>query len=185
MRYHINPKTGNVGKCSALKKCPFENSEYFHYSDREKALKQAEFLNLFEYESTKTPTESFEPKNLELYVWEEYKEVYEIFKDNPRIVGRTRVVFFLEDGAVVKVPFTEEGIAANRYEADVFNEEDPFIKMAKCNLEKVTENSPEILRMEKVTPILYWDKPAPDWVSFVDCQQVGINSKGDLVAYDL
>ena len=44
MKYHINPKTGNPGKCSAKITCPFGNDDV-HYNSREEAREAYEKIN--------------------------------------------------------------------------------------------------------------------------------------------
>lgn len=104
-------------------------------------------------------------------------------------VGRTRAVFDRGDGYMVKVPLNGEGFMANRSESLTSASDDTFIPVAKCWMEEDTSipgGSIDILVMEKVTPIEEIDyKKLPDWVGFVDCAQVGHDSKGKLVAYDL
>jgi hypothetical protein len=101
-------------------------------------------------------------------------------------VGRTRAVFDMGDGNVIKVPLNQEGAAASRNEYHSYNMDDPFIPVAKCDFYEEYERVP-LLIMEKVdtnVPDRY-GKDKPDWVSYVDGAQVGYNSKGELVAYDL
>lgn len=42
--FHINPKTGEVGRCRAEKSCPF-GGEDIHFSTKEDASKAAELVN--------------------------------------------------------------------------------------------------------------------------------------------
>jgi hypothetical protein len=41
-RYHINPKTGNPGLCTAKNQCPFGDLDKDHYSTRRSALEAYE-----------------------------------------------------------------------------------------------------------------------------------------------
>lgn len=43
-RYHFNPYTGDPGKCSAKKRCPFGDSETEHFATSEEATKAYEAL---------------------------------------------------------------------------------------------------------------------------------------------
>lgn len=54
--------------------------------------------------------------------------------------------------------------------------------LAKCRLIKTSDNY-NVLVMEKVEYAEYQSN-MPRWVDFIDCQQVGFDSKGQLVAYD-
>ncbi len=54
--------------------------------------------------------------------------------------------------------------------------------LAKCRLIHTSDNR-NVLVMEKVEYAEYQSN-MPFWVDFIDCQQVGFNFKGQLVAYD-
>ena len=54
--------------------------------------------------------------------------------------------------------------------------------LARCRLINTSDNR-NVLVMEKVEYAEYQNN-MPFWVNFVDCQQVGFNFKGQLVAYD-
>lgn len=106
--------------------------------------------------------------------------------------GRTRVVFEFDDENVVKIPFTGEGYMASGYEVKSSNyyKENPvdaYIPTADCRFETIAIGDSEIdvLVMERVTHARLGYKDLPDWVMSVDCGQVGYNSRGVLVAYDL
>lgn len=104
-------------------------------------------------------------------------------------VGRTRAVFDMGDGHVIKVPLNGEGFMANRSEALTSASEDQFIPVAKCwqeDREEFPGGPVGVLIMEKVTPLEKVSyKELPDWVGYVDCGQVGYDKSGKLVAYDL
>jgi len=99
------------------------------------------------------------------------------------MVGRTRAVFDLGDGRMMKVPFNDEGLLANWQEHRVYRETDPFIPVAPCEWDEVY--GVRVLLMEKVTPTLESYKNLPDWAGSVDGAQVGYTTDGRLVAYDL
>lgn len=48
MTWHVNPDTGNAGKCSATKNCPFGGSE-LHFEDKYEAIERAEKLMSSKY----------------------------------------------------------------------------------------------------------------------------------------
>lgn len=100
--------------------------------------------------------------------------------------GGTRATFFLPTGVVVKVPFTMEGLDSNYSEASWSEKygKDGYIPIAEAFIE--TWDGLDVLIMERVTPLLRFSyKDVPDWVGSVDCGQVGYDSEGVLVAYDL
>lgn len=94
--------------------------------------------------------------------------------------GRTRLVFDRGDGYVLKVPLNWEGITDSYNESEWSSE---YIPVAKCHIEELGEVP--VLVMEKVSIVQRDFKELPDWTMSVDCQQVGLNSKGQLVAFDL
>ena len=84
---------------------------------------------------------------------------------------------------VVKFPKCREyGEADNVLEAEACRGGEPCI--ARCRLIRVAGY--DCLVMEWVEPIDYTGAPLPlpDWVDWIDCQQVGHNRRGRLVAYD-
>lgn len=95
--------------------------------------------------------------------------------------GRTRVVYDRGDGTVVKVPLSWQGCRDNWQEAG-WDAEETGIPIARCYTQEV--DGIPLLVMEKVTPITDQEE-MPLWASRVDCYQVGINSAGYAVAYDL
>lgn len=93
--------------------------------------------------------------------------------------GRTRAVF-RERGYVVKVPMNDSGVADNHHEAYLFQrygKKDSFIPYARCRMVGM------LLVMEYVEHV-GWRKTDPNWTGYVDCGQVGLNAKGQLLAYD-
>lgn len=102
--------------------------------------------------------------------------------------GRTRAVFDRGDGYVIKMAIDYEGQSANGYEASCYEKQDEYsyIPVAQCFIE-MSGNVP-LLIMEKLDVdtaqgMSYRD--LPQWVGSVDCKQVGFNSAGELVAFDL
>ena len=91
--------------------------------------------------------------------------------------GRNRIVYDYKPGWVIKFPKNENGELDNWRESRWNSKEIPI---AKCYLEDIEGQC--CLVMEKLKPA---KGPFPSWVDFIDCQQVGINSNGELVAYDL
>lgn len=91
--------------------------------------------------------------------------------------GRHRLTFFAGD-YVVKYPKSSWGAAVNRSEAyDTFD-----FPTAKCWIEEV--GSVELLWMEKVSRVNPYASYLPEWANAIDAAQVGVNKKGELVAYD-
>lgn len=99
------------------------------------------------------------------------------------LIGRTRAVFDMGNGYMMKVPFNDEGEYANGNEVRASAAEDPMIPVAECFYNKVEDV--DVIMMEKVDRITVDFARMPAWVGYVDCGQVGLNRKGDLVAYDL
>lgn len=98
------------------------------------------------------------------------------------LLGRTRAVYVTGEGHVIKVALNDEGEAANHNEAYASTLTDTFIPVAACHLELISDI--QVLIMETVAHVGYHDGE-PDWVSWVDCGQVGTTQDGRLVAYDL
>lgn len=121
--------------------------------------------------------------------WEEYehkvrKFIQKLTKQyGTPDIGRTRAVFDLGDGTVMKVPYTNEGEMANGRENKASSEENPFIPVATSHYEQ--HDGVDVLIMEKIEIADVDYKNMPQWVGYVDCGQVGYNSKKELVAYDL
>lgn len=98
--------------------------------------------------------------------------------------GRERYTFFRPSNPriVYKVPLNLEGIRANTREAEAFKKDD-HIKVARCRVVYPNKDiGIPVLAMEFVTPTT---DELPWWSDFVDCQQVGKNHRGNIVAYDL
>lgn len=97
--------------------------------------------------------------------------------------GRERAVFDMGDGYVLKVPKNTDGMLANEREYKLYNNHKDWDapKFAYCELITIGEISC-CLKMEKVRPLL--DEKKPDWASYIDCQQVGIDKNNTVVAYD-
>lgn len=104
--------------------------------------------------------------------------------------GRNRSVY-RRDNYVVKVPLSDYGLSDNWHEAQLFRKwgQDPdktFIPYARCRMVGV------LLVMEYARyrgPLsdetgYIPHENLPNWASYVDCQQVGYNRAGKLVAYD-
>lgn len=97
--------------------------------------------------------------------------------------GGTRVVFDTGDGNVIKIAYNDYGVQANGNEVN--RPEDHWIPVAKCEFFEDSQGSGLCIIMEKVEVVTTFLLDKPYWVDYVDCQQVGYNSKGELVAYDL
>lgn len=100
--------------------------------------------------------------------------------------GTTRVALEhpYDSGWIAKVPTTDRGVFQSILESEVsFSEgKNGDIPIADCYL----DDRDLILWMERVTPLLEGTRVGlPDWVYLVDCGQVGYDSQGTLVAYDL
>jgi hypothetical protein len=103
--------------------------------------------------------------------------------------GRTRICFAHRGARVVKIPFTREGYQASSREVSTYEnfQKDPnagWIPTAECRFFKLDFANIWLLSMERVVRPEFGE-PRPDWVDSVDCGQVGYNSAGELVAYDL
>jgi hypothetical protein len=103
--------------------------------------------------------------------------------------GRTRICFLEDDNRVIKIPFTREGYQASSREVHTYEnfKKDPeagWIPTAECYFTQVAGIDIWLLSMERVIRPQFGD-PRPPWVDSVDCGQVGYNSAGELVAFDL
>lgn len=98
--------------------------------------------------------------------------------------GRDRHTFNRGDGYVLKLGHDSCGDEANLHEAFLFAKHGYHGKIpyAKCHIEYM-QGFP-ILIMEWVEHTDLPRKKLPRWVDSVDCQQVGYNKQGLLVAYD-
>ena len=96
--------------------------------------------------------------------------------------GQGRLGFDTGRGYVVKLPWNYKGDEHNISEYVRWRHREQFCaEFARCRLTVISGIN--VLVMEKVT------EPAPDfeypeWTCAIDCQQVGFNRKGQLVAYD-
>lgn len=94
--------------------------------------------------------------------------------------GTQRRVYKHKD-FVIKVPLDWDGLNSNDKEARTYRSAvDGWllsIKHARC---KLHHNG--LLIMEYAEPA--YRKSLPRWTCYVDCQQVGYNHKGQVVAYD-
>lgn len=104
--------------------------------------------------------------------------------------GRTRICF--ADGAdrIIKIPFTLEGYQGSSREVSTYenfqkNPDAGWIPTAECSFVKIKGADIWLLSMERLLEFPKFGEPRPKWVDSVDCGQVGYNSKGELVAYDL
>lgn len=100
--------------------------------------------------------------------------------------GRNRGVF-LFNTYVVKLPITEFGVADNDWEGSISDGPDPYVHHARTRM--AYHNGIPILFMERVqyatiAKMVKLYGTEPDWVSSVDCGQVGWNGRGKLVAFD-
>lgn len=99
--------------------------------------------------------------------------------------GRTRKVYLTRSGRyVLKVPVDGYGENANATEAEDYKRGGFLGRQFLARCRRVTINGLWCLLMEKVNPLSFGDEQMPDWASFVDCRQVGINRRGKVVAYD-
>lgn len=99
--------------------------------------------------------------------------------------GRHRVVYRHKDW-VIKVPHNESGVQANLNEYNLFkrnkidvNQRGVEITYARCRLLKNM-----FLVMEYVEDTPRTRQSRPNWSDFIDCRQVGLNRRGEYVAYD-
>ena len=100
------------------------------------------------------------------------------WQDLPCLEARTRKVYLGKDW-VYKVATNDEGFFANGIEAAHYKKGSPYIPIAECYL------IDEVLKMRRVTPADILGDHMPEWTLSVDCQQVGYDHQGKLVAYDL
>jgi len=99
--------------------------------------------------------------------------------------GRYRRVYLSRTGKyVIKIPINHVGEADNGSEDFSYHFSANNENLARCKA--FFYNNQLCLIMEKVE-IIDWSKNStvvPEWVSYVDCRQVGYNRDGKLVAYD-
>lgn len=94
--------------------------------------------------------------------------------------GNTRIAFLSpRKNFVIKIPINQCGINDNCRENFRYNQKRKvWYPLARSRLMR----NKLILVMEYIDTRPLGDYP--DWCDFVDCRQVGYNSKGKLVAYD-
>lgn len=110
--------------------------------------------------------------------------------------GTTRICF--EDGPyrVVKIAYTISGISASEREIEhyenfcglpeeYFDPEVDYFPTAECRYLNLDFSHIRLLTMERIFKFPAVDAEVPLWTNFIDCRQVGYNSYGELVAYDL
>lgn len=106
------------------------------------------------------------------------KNKYEVIGE-----GRNRIVFLKDDNTVIKFPLREYGMYDNQSEADRFfryGKTGDIIPSAKCSIFFL--NNIALLEMERIH--LLKDQEVPKWADYVDCQQVGVNKDGVILAYN-
>lgn len=97
--------------------------------------------------------------------------------------GRHRTTYRLNETTVWKFPLSADGCFDNLREAKVYqdtNGVDGEFRYAACSVFPLCGLA--ILEMEYVEP--KWSTRLPKWTGWIDCQQVGYNRNGILVAYD-
>lgn len=107
-------------------------------------------------------------------------------------VGRHKIAFIDDDGDIIKVPRNPVALEACLKEVKTY--EDPYfymtdrgfpdpiaIPVAACMMDFAMGWPFE--RMEKVVPFHGIDMP--EWADHIDYEQVGMNSAGKIVAFDL
>jgi hypothetical protein len=117
--------------------------------------------------------------------------------------GRTRWTFLAPTATkVYKIPRSNSGIRCNKWEAKYYNKRDKLKEDWQKNLARCKLMKNGILVMEHVIPVQLecygtrdlWDADfdydgveafgLPDWITMIDCEQVGRNKNGDLLMYD-
>jgi len=112
--------------------------------------------------------------------------------------GRHRKTFDIGMGRVIKVPSWSDGIQANIHEAEwdlCSHNSVPELRipLAKCFLVASFDKEIPLLVMQKVDRIydlsLGWLHPMshrdlPDWVKYIDSNQVGLDEDHNIVVYD-
>lgn len=104
--------------------------------------------------------------------------------------GRTRICFAGGKNRVVKIPFTREGYRASSNEVTTYenfqkNPAGDWTPIAECRFFQLPFSNIPLLSMERLVEFPKFGELLPEWTYSVDCGQVGYNSKGELVAYDL
>lgn len=102
--------------------------------------------------------------------------------------GRHRAVFLSRSGKyVIKLPTTLSGSYANMEEGTFTNYIGWKLPVAKCRLTWI--NDVPVLLMEHLDTqsavrLAAMQREENSWHEFIDCSQVGLNRKMELVAYD-
>lgn len=111
--------------------------------------------------------------------------------------GTTRICFADGPLRVVKIPYTAIGANASAREIenyenfqelpeeDWFDPEIHYVPTAACRYLGLGFKHIKLLTMERIWEFPRFGAELPRWVDWVDCGQVGYNSVGELVAYDL
>lgn len=101
--------------------------------------------------------------------------------------GGSKLAFIDPDGDVIKVPHDSDSESMLEREVKTYQRYisgyPDAIPIARCFLERY--RGIYIQRMELVTRHDISPRDYPDWVWEVDCEQVGYNRAGELVAFDL
>lgn len=157
------------------------NEPYVYSENDWKLLPPHEVLSLL-------PTQ-FGHASAEADLWKLYERYMRRCRDY--LIGRNRITFMFST-YVVKLPWTFDGFTDNDWEGSISNIPDaPYsdweIQYARTRLCYVGEIP--VLFMERVEPlsgrrVVERFGYEPEWVSFVDCGQVGLTRSGRLVAYD-
>lgn len=110
----------------------------------------------------------------------ELKEILAFFQNKfPSIgQGRNRIVFGISENYVAKIPINEKGVFDNGYERRCFKRGHVAYPYARCRM-----LGDFVLIMERLN-LKVNKEDLPDWVKYVDCAQVGWNSRGKLKIYD-
>lgn len=111
--------------------------------------------------------------------------------------GRHRIAFLSPTGLnVIKVPLNQEGLNDNERESRYWKK---YVKSARVRLKardgkldvndenKICLARCRIMGIFLVMEFVDNNVPAqkhPEWSKYIDCGQVGVNRKGDVVAYD-
>lgn len=94
--------------------------------------------------------------------------------------GRHRIVY-KHGNYVIKVPLNMWGLASNDKEYRTYQSTNNGwlfgVRYARCKL-----HWSGLLVMEYVESVPF--EEMPDWAKYIDCQQVGTNRNGNMVAYD-
>lgn len=103
-------------------------------------------------------------------------------------VARTRVVFIFDE-YVIKVPNSLDGFRANDWEGSVStncfdNTDTQYAKAELIEIDDIPLVKMEYVKYASEKDILERLGFYPDWVSSIDCGQVGFNKDGLLVAFD-